>query len=794
MAKAILKKSWNDLKIRKSRTFFIVLTIALSVSGLGMFAVMPLMDEAMSAEVEKSNMFDLKLSLDNLELNDSDFQDLENLGNVKSVEGKYVYFSRIYIGERRNDAIFVGVPDFGSQSVDIVDIESGSSPGNMQVLTDSGNKRANLYKGDAGDTLRAYNSSGEIVELTITGSGHTLSFDQAVNGIAVFYSDIATVHSLSEGKGYNYITIDLENADESSAEKTIEDIQLYLSENTEFVAFSALPQVREDGDWPGKDGLGDLASFFYILTLIAMFCSLFLISNTMHTMITEQRKEIAQMKAIGATRKQVVGSYLTTSMLIGLIGSGVGVVLGVAITFLIERTFLMSFFGVQAVFAVHPQTILLSIFIGLSITLLATLPALYKALKITVRQGMEGVAISQNGSSGVHRGVLKLKTLPRSSQMGIRNITRKKGRSASTVIQVALAVGIFLAIISIGYTINMSIADEFDNFTYDIMTMGQTNDGKPLNEGLASLIEDIDGVEQVEPFILTMSEYNDNTILTFGYIDNAFSYNYEDTQEKGRWLEQNDHDSEASVLVIGKALANVENIGIGDKIELELATGPHTFEVVGINSGQMNNGMVAYMPFDTLQNIMMWNDTVSGFSIITTGESHDVIDRVSTQVEDELLASGYVVDNEIMYVMEEQNIEGVGQIMTMMMAVGSLVIVITMIGLMSTLTMNVLERTKEIGMMRCIGSKSGHIRNMFGSEGLTLGLIGWVVGIPVGYLIGLYLNHMIYNLMHFEMTYLFPVNFIVISLLITVVVSVVVIQPPLWRATHFRPGDALRYE
>jgi putative ABC transport system permease protein len=340
----------------------------------------------------------------------------------------------------------------------------------------------------------------------------------------------------------------------------------------------------------------------------------------------------------------------------------------------------------------------------------------------------------------------------------------------------------------------MSIADEFDNFTYDIMTMGQTNDGKPLNEGLASLIEDIDGVEQVEPFILTMSEYNDNTILTFGYIDNAFSYNYEDTQEKGRWLEQNDHDSEASVLVIGKALANVENIGIGDKIELELATGPHTFEVVGINSGQMNNGMVAYMPFDTLQNIMMWNDTVSGFSIITTGESHDVIDRVSTQVEDELLASGYVVDNEIMYVMEEQNIEGVGQIMTMMMAVGSLVIVITMIGLMSTLTMNVLERTKEIGMMRCIGSKSGHIRNMFGSEGLTLGLIGWVVGIPVGYLIGLYLNHMIYNLMHFEMTYLFPVNFIVISLLITVVVSVVVIQPPLWRATHFRPGDALRYE
>jgi ABC-type antimicrobial peptide transport system permease subunit len=645
MAKAILKKSWNDLKIRKSRTFFIVLTIALSVSGLSMFAVMPLMDQAMSDEVEKSNMFDVKLSLDNLELSESNFQDLENLDNIKSVEGKYVYYSRMYIGERRNDALFVGVTDFGSQSVDIVDIESGSAPGNMQVLTDSGNKRSNLYDGSNGDTIRAYNSTGEIVELTITGSGHTLSFDQATMGVAVFYTDMATVHSLSEGNGYNYITVDLENADEADAEKAVEDIRQYLTENTEFVTYSSLPQVREDGDWPGKDDFGNLASFFYILTLIAMFCSLFLISNTMHTMITEQRKEIAQMKAIGATRKQVVGSYLTTSLMIGLIGSSVGVVLGIAIAYLIESYFLTSFYGVQAVFAIHTQTILLSVFIGLSITILASLPALFKALKITVRQGMEGVALSQNGSSGIHRGMLKLNSLPRSSQMGIRNITRKKGRSASTIIQVALAVGIFLAIFSIGITINNSISEEFDNFTYDIMTLGQVNDGKPLTEDVGAEIESIDGVSRVEPFVMTGSEYNDRRIQTFGYIHNTVSYNYEDTHDKGRWFEHADHEKGASVIVIGKALADVEDIKVGDSIKLNLATGEHSFEVIGINSGQMNNGMVSYMPFSTLQNKLMWNDTVSGFSIITNGDSHDLIDRVSTQIEDDLLASGYVVNN-----------------------------------------------------------------------------------------------------------------------------------------------------
>ncbi|UCH87884.1 MAG: FtsX-like permease family protein [Thermoplasmata archaeon] len=794
MVAAILKKSWNDLKIRKSRTFFVLLTIALSVSGLSMFAVMPLMDQAMVDEIEKSNMYDLRLGFNNLELAETNLNDIENIDNVKSVEGKYVFFTRIYIGERRNDAIFVGVSDFNNQAVDIVSISSGREPGYFQVLTDSGNSRSNLYSGKAGDTVRAYNSTGQVVELEITGEGHTLSIEHSSHGIAVFFANLETVHALAEGKGYNYITLDLEDASEAEAEQTVEDVRSYLSDNTEFVAFTQLPVIREEGDWPGKDELADLASFFIILTLLAMFCSLFLISNTMHTLVAEQRKDIAQMKAIGATRKQVVKSYLTTSMIIGLIGSIIGIILGVIIAFEIEQFFLGSFYGVQSSFAIHLQTVLLSIFIGISITVLATLPALYKALKITVREGMEGVALTRNGSSGLHKSLLRFNSLPRSTQMGIRNISRKKGRSVSTIIQIALAVGIFLSIVSIGISINMMIADEFDNFTYDIMTIGQTNDGKPLEQDLELVLEDIDGVAEAEPFIITAGQLDDQTVLCFGYVHDTISFNYEDTHYKGRWFNQHESDTNASVIVLGKALARIEGISLGDNIHMELATGLHEFEVIGLNSGQMNNGLVAYMPFSSLQEKLLWNNTVTGFTIVTDSRDHDTIDSVSTEIEDELLSSGFVADNEIMYVMEEQNKKDVNQIMNLMMAVGSLIIIITMIGLMSTLTMNVLERTKEICMMRCLGSKSGHIKSVFGTEGIILGLIGWVIGIPLGYGIGLFLNHRIYTSMNLDMTYIFPMNYILISLVLTVIISLVVIQPPLWRATHFKPGDALRYE
>jgi ABC-type lipoprotein release transport system permease subunit len=128
------------------------------------------------------------------------------------------------------------------------------------------------------------------------------------------------------------------------------------------------------------------------------------------------------------------------------------------------------------------------------------------------------------------------------------------------------------------------------------------------------------------------------------------------------------------------------------------------------------------------------------------------------------------------------------------MAVGGLVVLITMVGLMSTLTTNVIERTKEVGMMRCLGSKSGHIRSVFAVEGLTLSLIGWVAGIPLGFAIGTYINYHIYNLMQLELTYLYPVSYILMSFLLMMGISMVIIQPPLWRATHLRPGDALRYE
>jgi putative ABC transport system permease protein len=248
------------------------------------------------------------------------------------------------------------------------------------------------------------------------------------------------------------------------------------------------------------------------------------------------------------------------------------------------------------------------------------------------------------------------------------------------------------------------------------------------------------------------------------------------------------------VIVLNRFLAKDTGVQIGDMVEIEMATGIHHFEVIGLDSGFGEWGRTAFAPLDTLQECLVLSDVVSGFGVVTTTGNHDQIDRVSTEIEDTLLDHGYVVNNHILYLEWEEARQFNMNIINVMIAVGVLVMLITLIGLMSTLTMNVIERTKEIGMLRCLGSSSRSIWSIFGIEGVILSLVGWMVGMPLGYLVGRFLNYMSLKLMNSDFDLEFPVEILFIAGLITMVLTMIVIQPPLFRAIHLKPGDALRYE
>ncbi len=795
MASALLAKSWGDLKKRKSRTIFTILTIALGVAALGMFAVVPIMDMTMVNEVEDSNLYDVSATMMETNLTDQNKLELAELENVEDVESRFMFFTRIFIGERRNDALIIGVDDFNDQSIDIIDKTKGEFPTHLELMADSENHRSGLIGASTGDTVKIYDSTGQLMEMGVSGVGHTLRYDHPNWGVAVFYTTVDTARMLANGSGYNLLLMDLDSNSDKDIETTIAATEGYLVGNTNFVAFTEMPMYRTDGDWPGKDNFNDVAQFFYVLTFMTMFCALFLIANTMHTIVTEQRKEIAQMKAVGATKLQVIQSYLMTSIIMGTAGSATGAGLGIGIAFGMVYFLCTSFFGVVPSFLVYPPVILLSIVIGVATTVMATGPALFLGLRVPVREGMESAGISSNyGANPIDKALLKAKWMPSTMRMGFRNVSRKKGRSISTFLQVALAVAMFLGVVTIGHSLTVAVEAEYGYFTYDIMTMGAPEGGRPLVEDTQFIIENIDGVDNVEPFIFTTAYIGSDEIYAMAFPANTIAYDLDAVMIKGREFNQQEEDSNSKVVLLSKTISRLHDKGVGDMVDIEIATGTYTFEVIGVEKGQMMNGMHFIIPLSTMQELMQWGDMVSGFNIVTSSSNHGDIDAASTAIEDVLLSHGYVVSNEIMYVMEEQNTANNQQTINMMIAVGTLIVLITMIGLMSTLTMNIIERTKEIGMMRCIGSSSWAVRAVFGTEGITMGMLGWIVGIPLGFAVGNFINWQIYDLLHVEMDFLYPPQFILISMIVTLVVTVIVIQPPLWRATHFKPGEALRYQ
>ena len=113
MSSAILRKSVTDLTRRKARTFFTVLTLALAVASVGLFAVPGLMQQAMDREVATNRLADVTLTTKPVIVTPADLRRIEQLHNVRSIAATRLFSTRMYIGSRREKALIIGVRDFG---------------------------------------------------------------------------------------------------------------------------------------------------------------------------------------------------------------------------------------------------------------------------------------------------------------------------------------------------------------------------------------------------------------------------------------------------------------------------------------------------------------------------------------------------------------------------------------------------------------------------------------------------------------------------------------------------------
>src|SRR5689334_19792654 len=443
MASAVLKKSVTDLTRRKARTVFTVLTLAIAVASVGIFAIPSLMNTAMQKEVQANKLPDLTLNLKPLGLTEAELAALRRLPNVVAADGRSYFQTRVWVGERRVKAAIIAVPSYRQQSVDVVSLVSGKPPAGLSVATDVQNDKQGRFSGREGSTIRIVGVGGRTVTVPVSGVARNMIGDQAAIGLdaVVLYSTPALLARLGAETGYSSLEVRLADPSRAAADGTVAAARRYLKANTSFTGFSNLPELRKAGSYPGKELFDQLASIMNVFTVLALLAGLVLISNTMTTLIGEQRREIGMMKAIGGTRRQIRRVYLRTAVLLGAAGSVIGIGLGLLVANAVVRFFGSSFFAISPGFEVSAPIILASVVVGLVAPPLAALPAIRRGSRFPVRDALEEVPALQGGQALLDRALRRLDFLPRTAQIGVRSVTRRARRSLTTVVQIALAVG-----------------------------------------------------------------------------------------------------------------------------------------------------------------------------------------------------------------------------------------------------------------------------------------------------------------------------------------------------------------
>lgn len=376
----------------------------------------------------------------------------------------------------------------------------------------------------------------------------------------------------------------------------------------------------------------------------------------------------------------------------------------------------------------------------------------------------------------------------------IKNLLRRKMRTLLTVLGVAVAMATLVSLRGIAHGFETSFLNNFEHRGADLIVSaaGVTDQLRSdLDEKLGPRIAEIEGVARVIPGLLELVDIQrgDGTISAMIHGWSIGGAQFDDlTMLSGRTLQSGDKRK----ILIGKTLSENLKKGVGDTVELQR----HQFEVVGVyHSYTVYETGGAVLPLQELQELMLRKGSVTGFSIVLDAapDKRQVMDAVRVRIES-------ITDDEgnQYRVSAQPTKEYVSNAMPVKLARGMawvtslLAVLIATISMLNTMIMSVMERTKEIGILRAIGWKMRRVVAMVLGEALILSLAATVVGSLAAAVILGWLARLPQT-SGFMTGHLAPVVLLE-GLAMTLVVALAGGVYPAYRAARWMPSEALRHE
>ncbi|KMS72557.1 membrane protein [Streptomyces viridochromogenes] len=704
---------------------------------------------------------------------------------VKQAEGAVGSMSVTVVNsENENMGSSTGAPTIAGNwtrnDLKSMDITSGHAPrGPTEVMVDA--DTADKHDLKLGDELRTIAATGDI-RARIVGIA---SWKVTNPGAAVVYFDTETAQRTLLGATGRFTQVSVTAADGVSDAKLKQDIARALDGSYK------IQTAKETADENRKD-VGEFMDIIKYAMLgfagIAFLVGIFLIINTFSMLVAQRTREIGLMRAIGSSRRQVNRSVLVEALLLGFIGSVLGVGAGVGIAVGLMK--LMSMAGMNLStddLTVKVTTPVIGLILGVVVTVLAAYLPARRAGKVSPMAALRDAGTPADGRASWIRGLIGLvltgagtfalyaaATADKASdgalllgggvvltligfvvigpllaggvvrvisavllrafgpvgRMAERNALRNPRRTGATGAALMIGLALVACLSVVGSSMVASATSELDKSVgadYIVMTqqqriVPQAEQAMRQTPGLAHVTR----YKDIDATLTSPDGKTDDTGLTAA--DPTYAQDVRRTTTQGTLSAAYGKDA----MSVGTDYAKEHGVRVGDTITVAFKEGETaklkvaaiTDDDTSIDQGARYISIATlerYVPADRIpQNVIM-------FAKAKDGQEEAAYAALKKSLHD---YPQYQVRDQTDYKQELK--DQVGQLLNMVYGLLALAIIVAVLGVVNTLALSVVERTREIGLMRAIGLSRRQLRRMIRMESVVIALFGALLGLGLG--------------------------------------------------------------
>jgi putative ABC transport system permease protein len=738
------RKVLHDLFDNKARTLLVVFSIAVGVFSIGVISgAYQIISNDMGASYAANHPANVELRMENFD--EDILSTIRNAQGVGEAEARRVVNFRVQkLGSDQWVSLdVVALEDFDENKVNLLVPVSGAvkAEKNEVLLEKDALKKLKVEVGDElvfelSDGLTKKLKLVGIVQDVSTGAGDFLAPPFA-------YIDMKTLPTLRQPELFNraYVTVAEGGEDIDHIREVGGDLKDKMEKN-------GVTVVRTRSSETHKHPLGDpvnaILGILLALGILIVFLSSSLIANTLSALLSQHLRHIGVIKLVGGRRNQVFSMYFTLIMafailalLIAVPGGGLG---AYWLSSFIAETLRFNLLGYRIV----PLAFMIQIAVGLLVPIVAGLAPVIGGSRITVLRALSGDVAGDESKPHKHEEkvswfdalLVRLTHIfarrgihfPRPFIISLRNTFRRRGRLLLTLFTLTMGGAIFIAVFNVRVTLHDYIGSIQNYFRADVTV--DFDEPYRLREveqfGLQA-----EGVRHVEGWQYASIELlnPDDSVAENAFVlaPPAESSLVTPLLTAGRWIRK---DDVRKLAISEAALVPFPHLKPGDYLPIKIDGRKEVWEVVGIFKFVDQQGIVAYAPYEYISQVANLANRAYSFRVVT--DQHDRVyqDMMAEKLDDYFREQGFKVrKSESGLSSMDTASESLDILVIFLLIMAVLTAIVGAMGLTGTMSMNVMERTREIGIMRAIGADDRAVMRTVIAEGLVIGFISFVLAI-----------------------------------------------------------------